>query len=100
MNPGATAAIEPLSSFTHPKRMKVVATVCCTVPILLIRGTVPGALRKVNTIYLEHIAKNTQPAGSLLKDTAAETKAVFVVGFTTCGALFKLRSQKIRRWFN
>jgi len=38
-------------------------------------------LRKVNTIYLEHIAKNTQPAEALLKDTAAETKAVLVVGF-------------------
>ena len=77
--------------------MKVVATVCCTVPILLIRG-IPGALRKVNTIYLEHIAKNTQPAGSLLKDTAAETKAVFVVGFTTCGPVGLCLSCGLRKY--
>jgi len=32
-------------------------------------------IRKVNTIYLEHIAQNTQPAGALLKNTAAETQA-------------------------
>lgn len=30
-------------------------------------------LRKVNTIYLEHISKNTEPI--LIKNTAAATKA-------------------------
>ena len=33
------------------------------------------AVRKVQSIYLEHIAKNTQPPEELLmKDTAAQTK--------------------------
>lgn len=35
-------------------------------------GAVSGIPRKVNTIYLEHIAQNTQP--NLLKNTAAATQ--------------------------
>ena len=51
-----------------------VLTLALVTPPVSLALEVSGIPRKVNTIYLEHIAQNTQPQSNLLKNTAAATQ--------------------------